>query len=242
MSTETPKPARQSSPLVFAGGDSYLSWPCPRSTCIVPCFIRSRVDGFGRLSRHCRHCDKVWLDPTFVATGEPYTLPLFDGMVISDFRPCYQSCIHCGKDLWDADRPLMMGDEEFEWVKTHVPPEYQPNFVFELPGGKKAILVRVKTVDVEDPEVEMEKGWKKKVNKFWKVVYKGQRREGELPDSNELEVLDMKEMLEKLEKLKVEEWKQEMLTLEGVEWVIQRPLRVTEEISKEVLEGNVEKL
>ncbi|KAF2802528.1 uncharacterized protein BDZ99DRAFT_551396 [Mytilinidion resinicola] len=233
MSTET-KPIRQNPPFVYDITAAFLSWPCPRTTCVVPGFLDSRVDGFGRLSRYCRHCDKIWLDPFFSATGEPYTLPLFDGMIISEFRPCYQSCIHCGKDIWDIDRPLVMDDAEFEEVKNSISPAGHPSCVFELPGGKKAILVRVKSVDVEDPEVVLEKGWKKGVNKLWKVVFKGRYEEqGKLDEPN---------VLENLEKLRLVVWKQELLTLEGVDWVIQRPLAVTDEISKEVLEGNVEKL
>jgi hypothetical protein len=218
MSSEPTKPIRQADLILYSPGDAFL-WPCPRTVCVVPGFLDNRVDGFGRVSRHCRHCDKVWLDPMFFGTGEPYTLPLFDGLIISEFRFCYQTCIHCGKDLWDA---------EFAEVKTRGWDVDFYSCIFKLDSGKLAILVRVKTTDTEDPEVEMEEGWRERVNDLWRLTFQSH--------------VDEFDEEAYMKKLSLEDWKQEPLTLDAVNWKFQKPLEVTAEISKDVLKGNVDKL
>lgn len=142
-----------------------------------------------------------------------------------------------------------MGDAEFETVKDRFLPGDFWNCTFKLASGKLAILVRISTVDIGDPDVELEKGWSKGVNKIWKLAFNGRDEdddyeyegegegEGEGEPESESEVKT--EVAEALENLKLEDWKQEPLSFEGVTWLHQKPLAVTEEISKEVLEGKV---
>ncbi|OCK78216.1 hypothetical protein K432DRAFT_394951 [Lepidopterella palustris CBS 459.81] len=207
--------------FVYAPGTYFLKWPAPPSTCVIPLFHDNKIEGFGRFNRKCRHCNKIWLDPVYAKTGEAFTVPIFDNLIVHHFRPCYVECIHCGKDLWEFHKPLGMDEKTWKTVLAECGPQEIPNGIFKMPNGKLCYLVRIKTWDVADPENEVPEDFEGTMTRL--------RMSRPIPDDEP-------------QGNNGEAWALAHMTLDEVKLVVTRPLATKDEISRDILDGIGERL